>query len=159
MARQAQPFRNRFDRALIRRAGMRRQTSGTARFSPTVSTTCRDRTLTDGKTTAAVFARAFPDGAVLGDAATELAACGSGGRSAASSAVKRNRRRCEMDYFAGLDVSMDDTAICVVTDGGEVAERVGFEPTEDLHPQRFSRPPHSTTLPPLRVRGRRRMGM
>jgi transposase len=25
-----------------------------------------------------------------------------------------------MEYFAGLDVSMDETAICVVTDGGEV---------------------------------------
>ena len=30
------------------------------------------------------------------------------------------------------------------------AEGVGFEPTEGLHPQRFSRPPHSTALPPLR---------
>ena len=26
-----------------------------------------------------------------------------------------------MEYFAGLDVSLDETAICVVTDGGEVA--------------------------------------
>jgi hypothetical protein len=32
----------------------------------------------------------------------------------------------------------------------ETAEGVGFEPTESLHPQRFSRPPHSTALPPLR---------
>jgi hypothetical protein len=31
-----------------------------------------------------------------------------------------------------------------------LAEGVGFEPTESLHPQRFSRPPHSTALPPLR---------
>src|SRR5438034_157363 len=30
------------------------------------------------------------------------------------------------------------------------AEGVGFEPTESLRPQRFSRPPHSTALPPLR---------
>src|SRR5215207_936349 len=31
------------------------------------------------------------------------------------------------------------------------AEGVGFEPTEPVDPaQRFSRPPHSTTLPPLR---------
>ncbi len=30
------------------------------------------------------------------------------------------------------------------------AEGVGFEPTVSLRPQRFSRPPHSTTLPPLR---------
>ena len=31
-----------------------------------------------------------------------------------------------------------------------VAEREGFEPPDDSHRQRFSRPPHSTTLPPLR---------
>jgi hypothetical protein len=28
----------------------------------------------------------------------------------------------------------------------ECAEREGFEPPEDVNPQRFSRPPHSTTL-------------
>src|SRR6266852_6553127 len=33
---------------------------------------------------------------------------------------------------------------------GDSAEGVGFEPTESLHPQRFSRPPHSTALPPHR---------
>lgn len=32
---------------------------------------------------------------------------------------------------------------------GVVAEGVGFEPTMSLHPYRFSRPAHSTTLPPL----------
>ena len=32
----------------------------------------------------------------------------------------------------------------------EQAERVGFEPTDLLPGQRFSRPPHSTTLAPLR---------
>jgi hypothetical protein len=31
-----------------------------------------------------------------------------------------------------------------------MAEEVGFEPTESLHPQRFSRPPPSTTRPFLR---------
>src|SRR5438128_352729 len=31
------------------------------------------------------------------------------------------------------------------------AEGVGFEPTEALRLQRFSRPPHSTALPPLRT--------
>ncbi len=30
------------------------------------------------------------------------------------------------------------------------AEGGGFEPTEALRLQRFSRPPHSTALPPLR---------
>ena len=38
-----------------------------------------------------------------------------------------------------------------------MAERVGFEPTVSLHPQRFSRPSRSTTLAPLReVRTRMR---
>ena len=32
-----------------------------------------------------------------------------------------------------------------------VAERVGFEPTVPLRVQRFSRPPDSTTLAPLRM--------
>ena len=32
-----------------------------------------------------------------------------------------------------------------------LAERLGFEPREGLHPLRFSRPPHSTALPPLRA--------
>ena len=31
-----------------------------------------------------------------------------------------------------------------------MAEGEGFEPPEGLHPQRFSRPPQSTALPPLR---------
>ena len=33
-----------------------------------------------------------------------------------------------------------------------VAEEQGFEPWEDFHPRRFSRPVHSTTLPLLRQR-------
>ena len=33
---------------------------------------------------------------------------------------------------------------------GELADRVGFEPTKGLHPCRFSRPVHSTALPPVR---------
>ncbi len=36
---------------------------------------------------------------------------------------------------------------------GKVAERQGFEPWVGSHRQRFSRPPHSTTLPPLRDQG------
>ena len=32
-----------------------------------------------------------------------------------------------------------------------LAERVGFEPTDRLPDQRFSRPPHSTALAPLLV--------
>ncbi len=42
---------------------------------------------------------------------------------------------------------------------GKLAERQGFEPWVGSHRQRFSRPPHSTTLPPLRVRGRRGTGI
>ena len=37
------------------------------------------------------------------------------------------------------------------TIGNYLAERVGFEPTEPLRVQRFSRPPDSTTLAPLRM--------
>ena len=33
-----------------------------------------------------------------------------------------------------------------------MAERQGFEPWVGANRQRFSRPPHSTTLPPLRER-------
>lgn len=36
----------------------------------------------------------------------------------------------------------------------QVAEEVGFEPTEDLHLRWFSRPVHSTTLPLLRLGAR-----
>ncbi len=32
-----------------------------------------------------------------------------------------------------------------------LAERVGFEPTEGVNPQRFSRPPPSTTQPSLHI--------
>src|SRR6185437_16212806 len=39
-----------------------------------------------------------------------------------------------------------------------LAERVGFEPTRGLRPCRFSRPVHSTALPPLRSAGTRREG-
>ncbi len=35
---------------------------------------------------------------------------------------------------------------------GKVAEEQGFEPWEDFHLRRFSRPVHSTTLPLLRHR-------
>ena len=34
--------------------------------------------------------------------------------------------------------------------GKQMAEEQGFEPWEDFHPRRFSRPVHSTTLPLLR---------
>lgn len=33
-----------------------------------------------------------------------------------------------------------------------MADREGFEPPEDLHLRRFSRPEHSTTLPPIHNR-------
>ena len=34
-----------------------------------------------------------------------------------------------------------------------LADGVGFEPTVGLHPRRFSRPVHSTALPPIRQAG------
>ena len=44
-----------------------------------------------------------------------------------------------------VDYDFIDTYI-----SNNMAEREGFEPSVRLHVQRFSRPPHSTTLPPLR---------
>ena len=58
----------------------------------------------------------------------------------------------------------DKTAVCIVLKqrsnsgnygqvlylGKRMAEEQGFEPWEDFHPRRFSRPVHSTTLPLLR---------
>ncbi len=41
----------------------------------------------------------------------------------------------------------------------EMAEREGFEPSVRLPAQRFSRPPHSTTLPPLRTRSALHRGL
>jgi hypothetical protein len=38
---------------------------------------------------------------------------------------------------------------CQLSPGERMAEGVGFEPTWALRPKRFSRPPHSTALPPL----------
>jgi ribose transport system substrate-binding protein len=43
------------------------------------------------------------------------------------------------------------SALELVTEGN-LAERVGFEPTVRLHAQRFSRPSRSTTPAPLRMR-------
>ena len=41
----------------------------------------------------------------------------------------------------------------ITTGQNKMAERVGFEPTVRSHARRFSRPVHSTTLPPLRSCG------
>ena len=38
-----------------------------------------------------------------------------------------------------------------ITDVGQVADGVGFEPTKGFHPCRFSRPVHSTALPPIQT--------
>ena len=40
-----------------------------------------------------------------------------------------------------------------------MAEREGFEPSERLHARRFSRPVHSTTLPPLQIFEKRRQSL
>ena len=47
-------------------------------------------------------------------------ACNSGALGASSAPVKRKRRSRMMEYFAGLDVSIEETAICVVGDDGKV---------------------------------------
>src|SRR5689334_11678311 len=47
--------------------------------------------------------------------------------------------------------SFDSSALFNVA--GEVAERVGFEPTVPARVQRFSRPPRSATPAPLRMKG------
>ena len=41
---------------------------------------------------------------------------------------------------------------------GSVAEEEGFEPSKGFHPCRFSRPVHSTALPPLRKKMRSAVG-
>lgn len=62
----------------------------------------------------------------------------------------------ELDGAGGKDKGINSHAeLNVMTIRGlisKLAEEVGFEPTEDLHPRRFSRPVHSTTLPLLRRR-------
>ena len=47
---------------------------------------------------------------------------------------------------SGRDMAAQRSPFC-----SELAERVGFEPTVRLHAQRFSRPPRSTALAPLRA--------
>ena len=44
--------------------------------------------------------------------------CGVGAIGATLPLVKRKRRSRVMEYFAGLDVSIEETAICVVGDDG-----------------------------------------
>src|SRR5438876_12279793 len=43
-----------------------------------------------------------------------------------------------------------DVATSTVAVWGQLADGVGFEPTKDLRPCRFSRPVPSTTRPPIR---------
>ena len=56
---------------------------------------------------------------------------------------------CPTHAFQACSFGHSDTS----PESGEpwMAEREGFEPSEDLHPRRFSRPVHSTALPPLRM--------
>ena len=49
-----------------------------------------------------------------------LRPCGTPTSEATLPVVKRKRGRRAMEYFAGLDVSIDETAICVVSDSGDV---------------------------------------
>ena len=66
----------------------------------------------------------------------------------------RHMRQCRL-RSSGEEIEMTPRsaafeALLGSTDG-VVAERVGFEPTVPLQVQRFSRPPRSTTLAPLRT--------
>src|SRR5690606_33475286 len=71
-------------------------------------------------------------------------ACGSDAASAASGAPKRKRRRQVMNSFAGLDVSIEETAICVVDEHGEVLCRAAV-PTDPAAIARVLEP-WATTL-------------
>src|SRR5699024_739655 len=61
--------------------------------------------------------------------------------------------------IASLPPGLAMTPISIITEFQDVgysrqyylAEGVGFEPTRGSHPCRFSRPVHSTALPPLRL--------
>jgi hypothetical protein len=44
-------------------------------------------------------------------------------RDVQSAAIKRRRER-SMDYFAGLDVSVKETSVCVVDDTGKIVREV-----------------------------------
>ena len=58
-----------------------------------------------------------------------------------------NSQKCKKPVYSGEDI-----VVCTTATGRHIsmAEREGFEPPDGLTRQRFSRPPHSTTLPPLR---------
>src|SRR4051812_28647553 len=59
---------------------------------------------------------------------------------------------------ARLSVDAHVPCECALRPAKVVAERVGFEPTGPVRDRRFSRPEHSTALPPLRpVRIARRL--
>lgn len=53
-------------------------------------------------------------------------ACGAPSSSPTVTATKRKRGARDMEYFAGLDVSIDETAICVVTGAGDAVLRTSF---------------------------------
>src|SRR4051794_26936355 len=63
----------------------------------------------------------------------------------ASDRVARGPAQASIEASRSPDLSLDQA------ESGGVAEGEGFEPSSDRNgPKRFSRPPHSTTLPPLR---------
>ena len=58
--------------------------------------------------------------AVFGEDLAAAKACTAAASGASLAPVKRKRRSRMMEYFAGLDVSIEETAICVVGDDGKV---------------------------------------
>ena len=68
----------------------------------------------------------------------------------AAVAISRNQYVCGWRvqwgiYILVLKICLKINVLSIV-----LAEAQGFEPWEDFHPRRFSRPVHSTTLPSLR---------
>ena len=57
--------------------------------------------------------------------------------------------RVNSDFIVSLSFAFRFAAVVAVFSFVTVAEGASFELSEDFHPRWFSRPVHSTTLPPL----------
>jgi len=79
------------------------------------------------KLNAAVFGEALRALSRWDDASSQPG-CDDQADGATLPSVKRKRRNRVMEYFAGLDVSVDETAICVVGDDGQVVLKQRLKP-------------------------------
>ena len=64
--------------------------------------------------------------------------------------ISRNQYDCGWRVPWRIDLQILKICININVLSIVMAEAQGFEPWEDFHPRRFSRPVHSTTLPNLR---------